>query len=76
MPKAFGKVWLIFKLKQNGVTGNLLKLLVNYLSNSKQRVVLNGMHSNWGLINSSVLRGSVLGPLLFPVYINDLEKGI
>ena len=59
-----------------GVTGNLLKLLENYLSNRKQRVVLNGMHSDWGLINSGVPQGSVLGPLLFLVYINALENGI
>ena len=79
MSKAFDKVWhkgLIFKLKQNGVTGNFLKLLENYLSNRKQRVVLNGMHSDWGLINSGVSQGSVLGPLLVLVYINDLENGI
>ena len=57
MSKTFDEVWhegLIFKLKQNGVTGNLLKLLENYLNNRKQRVVLNGMHSDWGLINSGV----------------------
>ena len=71
MSKAFDKVWhegIIFKLKQNGVTGNLLKLLENYLSNRKQIVVLNEMHSDWGLINSGVPQGSVLGPLLFLVY--------
>ena len=76
---AFDKVrheGLIFKLKQNGVTVNLLKLLENYLSNRKQRVVLNGVHSDWGLINSGAPQGSVLGPLLFLVYINDLENGI
>ena len=79
MSKAFDKVRherLIFKLKQNGVTGNLLKLLENYLSNRKHRVVLNGMHSDWGLINSGVPQGSVLGLFLFLVYINDLENGI
>ena len=79
MSKAFDKVrheGLIFKLKQNGVTGNLLKLLENYLSNRKQRVVLNGMHSDWGLITSGVPQGFVLGPLLFLVYINGLENGI
>ena len=79
MSKAFDKVWhegLIFKLKQNGITGNLLKLLENYLNNRKQRVVLNGIHSDWGLINSGVPQGSVLGPLLFLVYTNDLENGI
>ena len=79
MSKAFDKVWhegLVFKLKQNGVTGNLLTLLENYLSSRKQRVALNGKYSDWGLIHSGVPQGSVLGPLLFLVYINDLENGI
>ena len=67
MSKAFDKVWhegLIFKLKQNGVTGKLAK----YHSNRKQRVVLNGMHSDWGLIDSGVPQGYVLGSFLFLVY--------
>ena len=75
--KGFDKVWhngFIFKLKQNGVSGNLLKFFQNYLNNRKQRVVLNDSFSNYSTIESGVPQGSVLGPLLFLIYINDLER--
>ena len=77
--KAFDKVWhegLIFKLKQNGISGKLLKFFEDYLYNRKQRVIINGSYSELADINSGVPQGSVLGPLLFLVYINDLEKNI
>ena len=76
---AFDKVWydgLIFKLKQNGVAGSLLMFFQNYLYNRKQRVVLNGSNSGFSAVESGVPQGSVLGPLLFLIYIDDLERNI
>ena len=67
---------LLFKLNQNGINGSLLKLFENYLHNRKQRVVLNGSYSDYSSIESGVPQGSVLGPLSFLVYIDDLERNI
>ena len=77
--KVFSKVWhkgLVFKLKQNGIFVNLLNILEDFLRNRKQRVVLNGLASNWENIHAGVPQGSIFGPLFFLIYINDLAENL
>ena len=76
--KAFDKVWdqwIIFKLRQNGISGDQLNILSDLLSNRKQRVVFNGQTSSWAIITTGIPQGSILGPLLFLIYINNLPDG-
>ena len=77
--KAFDRVWhegLIYKLKAAGVSGDVLRWFQSYLSGRRQRVVLPGSFSEWVYIKAGVTQGSILGPLLFLLYINDIVKNI
>ena len=69
-------VHLYLKLQQYGILGQILEWLSDFLLEQYQRVVLEGESSNWTKVSSGVPQGSIVGPILFLLYVNDIPENL
>ena len=67
---------LLLKLKAHGIGNDVIKWIEKWLTHRRQRVIVDGEISNWKSVLSGVPQGSVVGPILFLIYRNDLEDDL